>query len=511
MAATITGLELPTSGRPLDLKPYVTSNLTSDLRAARPTHNVVGADIGLDAKYALTQGLTGDFTVRTDFAQVEADEQQVNLTRFSLFFPEKRDFFLENQGLFGFGGIANAGTNAGGGDAPILFYSRRIGLNQGRVVPLEVGGRVTGQTGRYGIGLMNIQTGDDGTSVRAATTPATNFSVVRLKRDILRRSSIGLVATNRSVLQSGPGVNRAYGVDGTFSFFQSLVINSYWARTDTKGLKGDANSYRAQLDYNADRYGAQFERLAVGDHFNPEMGFVRRDNMRRNYGLFRFSPRLQSSSIRKLSYSGSMTYVTGGDGRLETREQLGEFGIDFLNNDKLYFSASQLFDLLRRPFAIAPGVTLPVGGYTFSNVRLNYNMGQQRPIGANLTFDRGSFYNGDKTSLSIARGRIRVSDHVSAEPTYSVNHVSLVQGRFTTHLAGARLTYTMTPLMFTSALLQYSSSQKTVSVNARLRWEYQPGSELFVVYNEERDTLAPTFPATMNRALIVKVNRLFRF
>ena len=174
--------------------------------------------------------------------------------------------------------------------------------------------------------------------------------------------------------------------------------------------------------------------LALGDDItrNPEIGFVRRDNMRRNYGLFKFTPRISSPSIRKLSYGASLAYVTGGDGLLETREQNGEFGIDFLNNDKLYVSVSNLFDLLRRPFAIGPGVTLPSGGYAYRNVKVNYNMSQGHAVGANITFDRGSFYNGDKTSLSIARGRVRVSSRMSAEPTYSVNRVSLDQGRFTT-------------------------------------------------------------------------------
>ena len=511
MAATVVGLDVPKSGRPLDLKPYVTSNLTSDLRAATPTHNVVGRDAGLDVKYALTQGLTGDLTVRTDFAQVEADEQQVNLTRFSLFFPEKRDFFLENQGMFAFGGIANAGNTAGTSDAPILFYSRRIGLNQGRVVPLEVGGRVTGQVGRYSVGLMTIDTGDDGTSSRAAVTPATNFSVVRVKRDILRRSSVGLIGTNRSVSQTGGSAAQAYGVDGTFGFFQNLTINTYWAKTSNPGVRRDDTSYRAQLEYNGDKYGATFERLTIGDNFNPEVGFVRRDNQQRSYGLLRYSPRVRSRTVRKLSYSASSAYVTGGDGRVESKEQYGEFGFDYLNGDKLYFSYSDLFEMLRRPFRIGPGVTLPAGEYPFRNVKVNYNMAQQHSVGANITFERGTFYNGDKTTLSFARGRVKVSGRMSLEPTYSVNKVTLDQGRFTTHLAGTRVTYTFTPLMFTSALLQYNSSLNTVSVNARLRWEYQPGSELFVVYNEERDTLVTSFPGTMNRALIVKVNRLFRF
>jgi hypothetical protein len=512
MAATVVGLEAPGAGRTLDFKPFVTSNVTSDLRALEPTRNIFGRDAGLDAKYTLTDGLSGDLTVRTDFAQVEADEQQINLTRFSLFFPEKRDFFLENQGVFAFGGVPNSGNNAGLGDAPIMFYSRRIGLNQGRVVPLQVGGRVTGQAGRYGLGMLNIQTGDDGLAGRPATTPSTNFSVARLRRDILRKSSIGLLATRRSVSQTGEGASTLVGVDSALSFYDNFIISSYWARTDSEGVRDDNTSYRSHLDYNGDRYGVQLERLAIGDNFNPEMGFARRDNMRRNFAQARFSPRLRGSrSIRKLWSTGFLTYITGGDGRLESRDQSVELAIDFLNNDRLAFTYSDIYELLRVPFRIAPTVIVPVGGYPFNNFKLNYNMGQQRPIGANITLEHGRFYSGEKTTLSVARGRIRVTGRMSAEPTYTINRVTLAEGAFTTHLAGGRFTYTMTPLMFTSTLLQYSSVTNAVAVNARLRWEYQPGSELFVVYNEERNTLTPGFPGLNNRAFIIKVNRLFRF
>ncbi len=512
LAATVVGLDAPLAGRPLDLKPYVTSRVTSDLRATPQVRNDVGKDAGLDLKYALTQGVTADLTVRTDFAQVEADEQQVNLTRFSLFFPEKRDFFLENQGIFSFGGIANSGNTAGTTDAPILFYSRRIGLNNGSVVPLRAGGRVTGQVGPWSLGVIDIGTGDDATATRAALTPATNFSVVRLRRNVLRRGTLGFIGTGRSVGQNGGGGNVAYGVDGVFPFFQSLLINTYWARTDSPGRRGDDTSYRGQLDYNADRYGVTLERIGVGADFNPEAGFVRRGAMTRSSALARFSPRLTGSTrIRKLSYTVSTSFTDGStDGRLESREHAGEFGIDFLNGDKLLVGYSDVYELLRRPFRLN-GVTFAPGGYDFDNLKVNYNMAQQHPVGANITAERGRFYDGTKTSLSIARGRVRMSRQLSVEPTWSVNHVTSDHGRFTTQLAGARVTYTMTPLMFTSALMQYSTSAGTVSVNARLRWEYQPGSELFVVYNEERDTLAPRFPSAMNRAFIVKVNRLFRY
>ena len=189
----------------------------------------------LDAKVGLTQGLTADLTYKTDFAQVEADEQQVNLTRFTLFFPEKRDFFLENQGIFTFGNNAtSAGTATS--DVPVLFYSRRIGLANGRDIPIYGGGRVTGRVGRYSMGAVTMQTHADA----AAHVPATNFSVLRVKRDVLRRSSLGAIGTYRSGTTLGTEASETYGVDGTFAFFSNLSITSYWAQTQAAG-RGDHN------------------------------------------------------------------------------------------------------------------------------------------------------------------------------------------------------------------------------------------------------------------------------
>jgi hypothetical protein len=515
-AAPVYGLEPPPSGRSIDLKPYVTSDLTTD-RIGRPADPTIGgADIGLDVKYAITRNLTADLTVNTDFAQVEADEQQINLTRFSLFFPEKREFFLENQGTFAFGGVAVGSINATASDAPMLFYSRRIGLEGARVVPLDVGARTTGRIGRFTLGAVNIQTGDledpDGPVGPLTEVRTTNFSVFRLKRDLFRKSSVGVIVTNRTVARSGSGSNQAYGIDGTFGFFENLNINTYWARTETTDRGDDAVSYRAQLDYPGDRYAVQVERIAIGRNFNPEMGFVRRADMVRDYAMFRFSPRpRRAGAVRKYIYQGSIAYVENRRGRLESREQAGELAIEYQNGDRVSAAYNGAHEFLPAPFPIGGGVTLPVGGYDFDTVKLGYNMGQQRRLSANIQAELGTFYNGRKQTLSIARGRVPVTNQFAVEPTYSLNRVSLVQGKFTTHLAGSRLTYTMTPLMFVSALVQYNSGTRTVSTNARLRWEYQPGSELFVVYNDERNTLSRGFPGLNNRALIVKVNRLFRF
>ena len=459
----------------------------------------------------MTRNLAADVTVNTDFAQVEADQQQINLTRFSLFFPEKREFFLENQGTFSFGGVAVGSLNAGTSDAPILFYSRRIGLNAGREVPIDAGGRLTGRAGRYSVGAINIQSADDDHSGALAT----NFTVARLKRDLFGRSSIGAIVTNRSVSAAGSGRNLAYGLDGSFIFFKNLQINSYWARTESdRPLRpgGNETSYRAQLDYNGDRYGLQLERLGIGDSFNPEVGFVKRLDMFRNFAQARFSPRPGGQSpIRKYFYQATADYIENGTGRLETRMATGEFALDFKNADRVGVLVTNEYEYLPVPFRIGGGLTLPVGGYEFNTARLNYNMGQQRAVSANLSVDYGTFYDGRKTTLSVARGRMPITTQLSVEPTYSYNRVRLSVGDFTTHLAGSRVTFTMTPLMFVSALVQYNSGTDAVSTNARLRWEYRPGSELFVVYNEERNTLTPRFPDLNNRSLIVKFNRLFRF
>jgi hypothetical protein len=502
LAATMVGMEAPSGAKNLEIKPYLISNLASDMAATPRVSNDLSWNRGFDIKYGITQNVTADFTYNTDFAQVEADEQQVNLSRFSLFFPEKREFFLENLGLFGFGGISPVNSP---GNAPILFYSRRIGLDEGRVVPIEVGGRMTGRVGRYGLGLVNIQTHEESLDRR------TNFAVARVKRDILRKSSVGVMVSSRSVTERG-GANAAYGVDGTFAFFDNLAINGYWAGTSTEGASGDDRSYRGELDYTGDRYGVRLERLAVGSRFNPEIGFARRTDIRLNAGTFRFSPRPRASRlVRRYSWTGSYSHIENGAGRLEARDWSAEFAIDFHSSDRVFVGYGGSYEFVPRPFRIATNVTLPVGGYDYASGRVGFNFGRQRAVFGNVQADFGDFYNGTKTGLSFRSARATISPQLFVEPSYSVNWVDLVEGSFTTHLVGSRVTYTVTPRMFASALLQYASDTRAVSTNMRLRWEYQPGSELFVVFNEQRDGRTAGFPDLANRAFVVKVNRLLRF
>jgi hypothetical protein len=503
-AAPLVGIEAPPSSRTLDIKPYAITDISTDVPSG--VSNDAGGDVGLDVRYALTQNLSADFTVNTDFAQVEADEQQVNLTRFSLFFPEKREFFLENSGLFSFGG-ANGGGFGGGNSAPILFYSRRIGLEGGQEVPLLGGARLTGRAGAYSVGVINIQANED--SERGV--PSTNFTVARVRRDILRRSALGAIFTRRSDTNGGLGPAETYGVDADFAFFENLEFQASLAQTKNPGGEGNDTSYRARMQYDGDLYGLTIDQIGIGENFNPGVGFVRRDDMQRTFAQARYSPRPTSIDwIRQFQFQVQTQYIENNAGLVETREFEGQGQIQFESSDQLQVQYTDAYEFVPIPFRVT-GVTIPVGGYEGDTIRAQFNFGQQRPVSANLSVERSEFYGGHRWSYAIGNGRMNFHPQLSIEPGFSFNDVETPFGDFTTQLYSSRITYTVTPLMFVSGLLQYNSAANSLSTNIRLRWEYLPGSELFVVYNEGRDTLGSGVPDLQNRALVVKVNRLFRF
>ena len=499
MAADVVGIEVPPPGKNVEIKPYAVSTLTD---VARPSASTRGdGDVGVDAKVGVAEGLTADLTYNTDFAQVEADEQQINLTRFSLFFPEKREFFIENAGLFAFANATGSGSLT-----PLLFYSRRIGLDGNRIVPLQVGGRLSGRTGGFTLGGLGIRT------EAANGAPATTFSVLRMQRDVLKRSSLGAIVTHRSHAQAGPGSNQAYGADAALAFFTNLTASAYWAQTRTDGETSGSTSYRAQMLYDSDRYGLQAEHLFIGERFNPQVGFVSRPNMQRNFLDARFSPRPKSDRlVRKYWWTASYDRIASAAGRLESRTIHADFETEYHSGDRLGISYDRRYEFLPAPFRIAPGVTVPVGGYPFDNIRASYGFGQQRVVAGTVFVERGSFYSGEKTTFGVSGGRVALSSLLSVSPSCSINQVTLPEGAFTNRLVAARVVFTATPLMFTSALIQYNSAANSLSANVRFRWEYQPGSEMFIVYNEERDPRLGGFPALLNRGLIVKINRLFRF
>ena len=529
MYGTLVGIEAPPPSRNLEIKPYAISGLETDLTVDPRISNDGHADAGLDIKYGITENLTSDLTFNTDFAQVEVDEQQVNLTRFSLFFPEKREFFLESSGIFNFGrggnfagggggrpsGGGGGSRGGGGGGAPTLFYSRRIGLQEGEPTPILAGGRLTGKVGSFDVGAVIIQT-DDNPNVGAEST---NFTVLRLRRDILARSSIGVLFENRSnsvVAESGS--NQAYGVDAAFAFFESVSFVTSYAKTATEGLTGNDESYQARFNYGADRWGAQISHLLVGDDFNPEIGFVRRKGFRQTSLGGRFSHRPESIDwLRRLTFQLSLGYFENERiGFVESRDRRGRFQMELESGDNFGLGYTDTFENLLEETEIS-GAMVPAAGYSFQDVEASYQFGPQRPISGGVSVRRGRFYSGDLTSARLSGGRIEVLPHLTLEPSLEFNWIDLpelqeFEGQFNQHVARSRVTYSLSPRTFLSGLVQYNAGNDTFSGNLRLRWEWAPGSELFLVYTEERNTdVLDRWSQLLNRGFVIKVNRLLRW
>jgi hypothetical protein len=518
-AGTLVGLDLPPAGRNIEVKPYALAQVVTDRVRTPATENARSAEVGGDLKYHVTPNLTLDLTANTDFAQVEIDEQQVNLTRFSLFFPEKREFFLEGRGIFDFGRGGQGFGMGDNSDTPYLFYSRRIGLQAGRVVPIQGGGRLTGKLGPWALGLMNVRTG---TEPVAGTRP-TDFGVIRIKRDVFSRGAIGMMATNRSVAATGTGTNQAYGIDGAFGLSQSVTVGGYAARTSTTGLRGEDHSWQTRFDYSADRYGARAELLEIGANFRPDVGFLRRNDLRRGFAELRFSPRpARIASVRKFSWVTSGEYIESTAGQLDTRQLRGAFTTEFQSSDQFSIEANATYERLDAPFTPA-GSPAPIaaGGYSFNDVGASYIFGAHWRVSGIVSVRAGDYYDGSIRSVSIggspfAPGRVTFTRHLSIEPGLSLVRIERAAGSFTTRVGRARVDYAFTPLMFASALLQYSSADRAFSTNARYRWEYAPGSELFLVYTDEQGTGDPLSPRGLprglrNRAIVVKATRLLRY
>ncbi len=514
-AGTLVGLEAPASSRTVEVKPYLIGDSAGIRADAGGLDRDYGGDFGVDAKVGITSGLIADLTWNTDFAQVEADAQQINLTRFSLFFPEKREFFLEGQGTFSFGTSSRsppAGSTRSFGppsSTPVLFFSRQIGIASGQVVPILGGGRVTGKLGDFGVGALAIRTGANS----AAGAPETDFSVLRLKRDILNRSTIGVMGTYRSHTASGLGRNFAYGMDARFGFFDNLTIQSYAAWTQNELEDTTGMSYLGQLEYNGDRYGVKTERLVVGDGFDPGIGFLRRRDFQRNYAEARFSPRPHSISwLRQIGWTGSMDYTTDNAGTLETRILQLATEVELENGDRLNVDTARNHEVLSEEFLLDEdeGIGVGAGPYDFDHVRVAYQAGPQRPISGNFAFQQGGFFSGTRREAAW-RGRVEVTTRFSLEPTLSLNWIDLPTGDYDTSLLASRINYTLSPRSFLAAFLQYNTAANSLSTNVRFRWEYEPGSDFYVVYNSLRDTLAPGYPELNTQSFIVKFTRLFRF
>lgn len=383
------------------------------------------------------------------------------------------------------------------------------------------GGRVTGTLGKTAFGVMNMETGYESASGLASRacaapfatcTPRSNFSVVRVRRDVLRRSNIGVIFTNRSNSPAAVDANQSYGIDGSFSFFQNLSVNTYYARSESTNRKDDEDSFQARTEYAGDRYGFRLDFLDVGANFYPEIGFVQRRGFGRTFASGRFSPRMRRSTVvRRYLMEGASEYVRNRNDRIESATNTAHFLTEFQNSDQFVFDLNNQKELLVRPFNVARGINIQTGDFTFNSISTSYAFGQQRRASGTFGVRVGEFYDGHLTSVTVSGARVAMLKQFSVEPSVTYNRGSLTAGDFTTTLLRARVDYAFTPLRFLSALLQYSSNDRTLSSNIRFRWEYRPGSEIFAVYTDERDTTMSGYPGLRNRAVVVKVNRLFRF
>jgi len=504
LAGTLAGIENIEQGMNLSVKPYVIGGFTQ----ARTAGALLGDldtndnfDGGVDAKYSLTPSLTLDTTYRTDFAQVEADQQQVNLSRFSLFFPEKRDFFLENSGTFVFG--PGGGSGGQGGANLVPFFSRRIGLSDdGMPTPIIGGARLTGRIGDYDVGALAMKTEEHG------TTPSNNFVVGRVKRNLLTSSWIGALATSRDSSIDGD-YNRVYGADANFRFYSNrLEFDGYILKSDTPGLKGKNLARRVQAGWRDDEWIIGGEYNEYQTNFNPEMGFIRRRNVSHYAGEFSFNPRLtESAVVRNLVFATNFNYFENGTtGQIETRSEDFTAGIQFENNGSASLTMTRTLDRLTESDRIQ-GIPLRPGDYLYTDYAAGFRTDGTEVISGNASINWGEFWDGTRTSFNGGLV-VKPNEHLNVGLSYSRNRLDLSNGTARTDLVGTRLVYGFTSRVFLNAFVQYNSTTREVSSNIRFKFNYRPLSDFFIVYNDRRDTLNGL---PIDRTLIVKFTRLLSF
>jgi uncharacterized protein DUF5916/cellulose/xylan binding protein with CBM9 domain len=500
MAGALVGFQSLSHGLDLKLKPYVVAGVrdarpSADLRATKALR-----DVGADVKYGITGGLNLDLTYNTDFAQVEADEQQVNLTRFSLFFPEKRDFFLENAGQFKMG---TGGTFTSTTVETDLFFSRRIGLSDsGQVIPIVGGARLAGKTGRHNIGILDIQTD------RAFDRPGDNFLVARYGADVLTRSRVGAIFINKETLGGDAHYNRTLGADANLVLGRSLQVNSYVAKTETPGLNGKDMAFFGRIAYRDPAWNVWVNYLDVQDNFNAEVGFVQRRGVKTTKAYFSPTPRPGKASIRMLEPMFVLTYITDQHNRMVARTQ--HFMNAFYLDDGSFVNViyQRDLDVLDVPFQIQKNVTIPIGTYKFDELMLTYNTNPARRFYERFTFQPMEFYGGTKKTVTGAVG-VRGSSHLSSELQFSRNDVKLPYGDFLANLAILRVDYAVSPRATVRSLTQYNSLTREVTNSIRFNFIYRPGSDLYVVYNDLQQTGVPHGLFTpSDRQLVVKMNYL---
>ena len=503
IAGQLHGIEAK-SHRNLKLLPYVIGGVSQDYRLdeGRTERKING---GLDIKYSLTPGLTLDGTVNTDFAQVEVDDVQINLTRFDLFFPEKRPFFLENSGFFEFGSPREVE----------IFFSRRIGLDENRQqVPIDGGARMSGKVGKYQVGLLNMQTRDV-----EGRAPANNYTVGRVSRELPNRSSVGLIAVNRQTvgdLDGARAYNRTFGADANIGIGKYGNWFNYVAGTQTPGLEDSAHAYSSRFDYDDATHRVSVGYLEVGENFNPEVGFVRRVKFRKPNASYRYTYYPKKGPWRTIEpHAFFQNWYTLGSNEKESGFEHYHLDSRLQNGGRLGLAHNRNFERLRTPFGVFPGVDVPVGAYQFGETIANLQSDPSAVVFAGGTFAKGDFYSGGITAVSFSGG-VRKGQNLTWTLTWARNNIDLPVGEFHTDLASLRFNWSITAKSYFQTLSQYSNRTNRMSHNIRLGLLSTSSTGLFVVYNTGmlmRDYLDPhsVERRVETQAFFIKFNHLLDY
>ena len=468
------------------------------------------AQVGLDVRWGVTDSMTFDLTINTDFAQVEADEQRVNLTRFSLFFPEKREFFLESAGIFQFASGGGGGGGGMRGPSVRIFHSRQIGIAGGEEVPIIAGGKLTGRAGDWNVGLLNVQTAEheflDEDGEVEDIEPTTNWTVARVTKNIGDRSNLGVIFTNRQ--SSADDWNRVVGFDTTLNPNQNMSINGYFTASDNPGddtdnwAGGGAFNWRGPIW----RFSAGYDEIR--ENFDPQVGFLTRRGVRKLNPQITFEPRPGKISwVRNLTFEARNNLFALTDGTLETWDgSYRFFGFRTMSEDWFSFSFNPTYERLFEPFEVQDGIIIPVGEYTFHDWSIFANSSDARPVNVSWRFSRGGFFDGDRLNSNVTVN-YRPSPYFRSETEWGYNDVDLPGGSFTTHVVRQRFNVSLSPNLSVNSFIQYLDTEGLLSMNTRFNWIYKPGADIFLVYNQEWETGDGTLPA--DRAIILKFTYLF--
>ena len=496
LAGELQGIEVPPQ-RNLKLTPYV---LGQALRRTDDTKTTALGDFGADLKYSVTPSMTLDLTYSTDFAQVEVDDQQVNLDRFNLFFPEKRPFFLENAGLFSVGQPGQLE----------VFFSRRVGIGEGGgQIPIFGGGRLSGKVGsNTNVGFLNIQT----QSVNATGTPSNNFTVARVRQDFQNRSNIGAMFVNRGATGNLAGerdYNRSYAVDGRWGIGQTGTVSGFAAQTDTPGLKGDTHAFNMAANYDSERYQLRGGFTEVGPNFNPEVGFYARRGYRRSDASVRttFRPQNPLGILEWYPHASHYTIWNFVTGQQETQYTHLDNGIEWRNGYQVSTGVNLTKEGVLEPFEIFPGVTVPVDTYDHAEAIMRFNTNQGAPISFTFRATVGGFFGGDRVQMG-PEVSMRTGQTFNAQLSWSRNDIDLPGGAFVANLGTVRLNYSFTTRMFLQALVQYNDRADLWSSNIRFAILSDANTGLFIVYNDTQG-LGDVRPTGAGRTLTIKYSQLF--